>query len=213
MREHLHMYDQGCTISNLANTRVDSLHTSDLSPQTQFHILFAIKVPFFFFFFCYFGLPWLSMCLIKLKKKGTPENHIIHMNMSQSTQWCATVPFSSQWGKPCTVTSTLHRLHWPLGGRGPLLWAPPRAVREEGEGGKKLMPWFQMSGLVNMPRTVVKDGNENGRLPGCTAQWIHFPICIYGGGREGKGKGSQGGVLVATVEVNIFDFTSSSTSL
>lgn len=128
----------------------------------------------------------------KAENKGTPENHIIHMNMSQSTQWCATVPFSSQWGKPCTVTSTLHRLHWPLGGRGPLLWAPPRAVREEGEGGKKLMPWFQMSGLVNMPRTVVKDGNENGRLPGCTAQWIHFPICIYGGGREGMGREAKG---------------------
>ena len=118
------------------------------------------------------------------------------MNMSQSTRWRATVPFSSHWGRPCTVTSTLHRSHWPLGGRGPLLWAPPWAVQEEGERRKKktkLMPRFQMSGLVNTPQTVVKDGNENGRVPECTAQWIHFPICIHGGGREGEPRGSSGG--------------------
>lgn len=62
------MYDQGCTISNLANTRVDSLHTSDLSPQTQFLVLFAIKVPPFFFILLF----WIAMTqhvFDKAKKK------------------------------------------------------------------------------------------------------------------------------------------------
>lgn len=63
------MYDQGCTISNLANTRVDSLHTSDLSPQTQFHILFAIKVPFFFFFLL-FRITMTQHVFDKAEKKG-----------------------------------------------------------------------------------------------------------------------------------------------
>lgn len=61
-----------CTISNLANTCMDSLHTSDLSPQTQFHILAAIKV--LFWMFCYFGLRLLSMCLTSCKpEKGAAE--------------------------------------------------------------------------------------------------------------------------------------------
>lgn len=48
---------------------MDSPHTADLSPQTQFHILFAIKGAFFFL--RYFGLPFTQQVFDKAEKGST----------------------------------------------------------------------------------------------------------------------------------------------
>lgn len=163
MRENLHMYD-------LSNTCMDSLHTSDLSPQTQFHMLFAIKVLFFGGGGCFAILDYHYSACVWWSWKGNSGNHLIRMNVSQSTQWCATKLFSAIEG---TVKSKLHYSSWPLGGRGPLLWVAPQALQGEE---RNLMPWFQMSGLVNMPQTVVKDDNENG---GCQSAQHNESIFQY----------------------------------
>lgn len=64
----------GCTISNPANTCVDSPHTSDLSPPTQFHSHLAIKVRVL----CCFGLLLLSRCFMGWK--GSCGGRIALMN-------------------------------------------------------------------------------------------------------------------------------------
>lgn len=48
----MHLYDRARTITNLADTRVDSPHTSDLSPpETQFRTLFFFKKHLFIYLF------------------------------------------------------------------------------------------------------------------------------------------------------------------
>lgn len=167
-----------CTISNLSNTCMDSLHTGDLSPQTQFHILCAIKVLFWGQgLLCYFGLPLLSMCLMKLKRQlriwyhSYDSKHSVMCNQALPCPWGNRVPVK------------LPSLSWPLGGGGPLLWVASQAL-QGGEG--NLTPWFQMSGLVNMPQTVVKDDNENA---GC--QSAQHNESIFQNATRGRGSFSK----------------------
>lgn len=58
-----------------------------------------------------------------------------------------------------------------------------------------------------MPQTVVKDDNEKKGVPECTAQWIHFPICIKREWRGSRGSSSD------YCRGEKFDFTSSRRSL
>lgn len=188
----------GCTISNLSDTCMDSLHTGDLSPQTQFRTLCAIKVPFW-------GagavvLFWITMTqhVFDEAEKATPDLvSFIWFKAPSDVRPSFPLPLreQSEVNATLTVKSMLQSLSWPRGGGGPLLWVASQAL-QGGEG--NLMPWFPMSGLVNMPQTVVKDDNENA---GC--QSAQHNESIFQNAMRGRGE-EAGGVSVSAAEVKNF---------
>lgn len=164
----------GGTISNLPTHAW--IHYTPVTKALKPNFTYSLQLRCFFFLDVL--LFWITITQHVFDKawKGNSRNHIIHINMSQSTQWCATKLFPCLWGNTATVTSKLRYLSRPLGGRGPLLWVAPQGAA--GRGGR-VMPWFQTSGLVNMPQTVVKDDNENGGGGGWVCQSALHIESIY----------------------------------